>query len=170
MSSSPESDEHDQRLLELLDDLDEAQREYLDEQFSVPIEDAIVADGITVSIAREAVRSDNLYSWSEPTAVGVEQDWELTVILKWDHNVLTETASVPLGTTITSFSDTGETERDYIILGIEEDESEYECTYCERTFDSNEWVYAGGYGDRSGATTIYDCPTDECAGEAHVVI
>lgn len=113
-------------------------------------------------------RSDPVHSWSSVQPIGYEREhtWEVEL----EHGGVTSTHTIDGGISYLALTEEDEEQPPAVHIGVEELDDDHHCPICSARFDEDIWEYAFGFGDRSGASSYYDCPTDECEGTAVVLV
>jgi len=151
----------------ILDDVEEHYPEMAD-----AVADLLAEDETTIHVDDNA-DSDYMRSTRERGAVAVSQYWERTVTLTSPADQWEITFSYPLEHNTVHGDDGGVDETQHpLLIGIEElrEDHGYECPCCGTPFAGDKWEFVTGAGDRAGAISVYDCPTNDCTGTARVLV
>jgi len=136
--------------------------DYIKSQIESLVSDVLEDDNVIINYTAEA-NEELFYSDRSVEPIGAQLHPQQTLRAETPSATVTVTTSD--GTEIHTFDYEDTTESaDRITIGHDEIE-QTECPSCLAQFSLDTWDHVGGEGYRSGARSVYACPTDDCDEE-----
>lgn len=111
--------------------------------------------------------TENFYSTHSIGPIGAIIQKQITVELDLDG--LTKRRMFYGETKSVTYEDDSDKHKHSETVWSTDDFSAVHCPLCEHQFNRDDWTETRSFGDRTGSSVYYDCPSESCEGEIVVV-